>query len=132
MSLTWELRDYDQEFFRRELESFVPPEIFDSHAHLYKVHHFGGRLKHGPAEVGLQVFRHQNVARPAVVGEGHSPALPEAGPDGFAAADPGDCPPELVGREALDALGVGQFHLLATTPAPASARNWPCTTPSVS
>ena len=59
MPLTWEVRDYDQEFFRRELDSFVPREIFDSHAHLYKVHHFGGRMTHGPAEVGLQVFREQ-------------------------------------------------------------------------
>ena len=36
MKATWELRDYDREFFEKELDSFVPNRIFDAHAHLYE------------------------------------------------------------------------------------------------
>lgn len=61
MPVTWELRDYDREFFSRELESFVPKEIFDAHAHLYRIGHWGRptSLEHGPAVVSLEEFRRQ-------------------------------------------------------------------------
>lgn len=36
------LLDSDREFFARELESFVPPRIFDSHCHLYRKTFFHG------------------------------------------------------------------------------------------
>ena len=40
MKMTWEQRDYDLEFFHRELDSFVPDTIFDAHAHLYELWHW--------------------------------------------------------------------------------------------
>ena len=41
MKPTWEVRDYDREFFEKELDSFVPDKIFDAHAHLYRKSHWG-------------------------------------------------------------------------------------------
>jgi len=60
--LTWELRDYDQEFFARELDSFVPDNIFDGHAHLYDLHHCTiprAFIEKGPPIVTLEEFRRQ-------------------------------------------------------------------------
>jgi len=36
MLASWERRDCDVELFERELEGFVPPAVFDAHAHLYR------------------------------------------------------------------------------------------------
>ena len=36
----WIVTDADRELFDRELESFVPPMIFDAHAHWYRADHF--------------------------------------------------------------------------------------------
>jgi hypothetical protein len=56
----WELRDYDQEFFERELADFVPARIFDAHAHLYRASDWGDRVPadvlYGPAEVTLEAY----------------------------------------------------------------------------
>jgi hypothetical protein len=62
MEPTWELRDYDQAFFERELASFVPDRIFDSHAHLYKTTHWRPPrpfIEKGPSVVTLEEFRRQ-------------------------------------------------------------------------
>ena len=61
MEPTWELRAYDQEFFAKELDSFVPDKIFDSHAHLYEIHHWASRslIEKGPPVVTLEEFRRQ-------------------------------------------------------------------------
>ena len=61
METTWELREYDQEFFARELDSFVPDQIFDSHAHLYNVRHWTFRsfVEKGPPVVTLEEFKRQ-------------------------------------------------------------------------
>ena len=58
MALTWELRDYDQEFFHKELETFVPDQIFDAHAHLYELSHWKtpNNLGRGPQKATLDVF----------------------------------------------------------------------------
>lgn len=37
---TWDSTPADLELFRRELDSFVPPVIFDAHAHWYRADHF--------------------------------------------------------------------------------------------
>jgi glutamate-1-semialdehyde 2,1-aminomutase len=62
MPISWEHRDYDDEFFRRELDSFVPPRVFDAHAHLYRIEHWldPRRLRAGPAVAGLATFRAQH------------------------------------------------------------------------
>ena len=36
MTVKWELRDEDHEFFAQELDDFVPPKIYDMHAHLWR------------------------------------------------------------------------------------------------
>ena len=36
----WRSTDQDRELFRRELDSFVPERIFDSHVHIYNVDYF--------------------------------------------------------------------------------------------
>jgi predicted TIM-barrel fold metal-dependent hydrolase len=61
MPLTWCLTDYDCDFFHRELESFVPDNVFDAHAHLYELAHWNSpeKLKVGPAVVSLETYREQ-------------------------------------------------------------------------
>src|SRR5262245_9604296 len=61
MELTWELREYDQEFFAKELDSFVPDRVFDSHAHLYEVSHWNSPsfVEKGPPVVTLPEFKRQ-------------------------------------------------------------------------
>jgi predicted TIM-barrel fold metal-dependent hydrolase len=58
---TWELRDYDESFFEKELNSFVPDDIFDAHAHLYRASDWG--LNHptdsGPSIVTMEEFQRQ-------------------------------------------------------------------------
>jgi len=59
MARTWEFRDYDLEFFGRELEHFVPERVFDAHAHLYELAHWGPDcpVEQGPPLVSLQQYR---------------------------------------------------------------------------
>src|ERR1700729_2773709 len=61
MPVTWELRQYDREFFHKELDSFVPQKIFDAHAHLYRKSHWGRptTMDAGPDPVTLEEFRSQ-------------------------------------------------------------------------
>src|SRR5258708_6754646 len=61
MAITWQFRDSDGEFFARELDSFVPRRVFDPHAHLYHIDHWGfpHMVSAGPACVTLPEFRHQ-------------------------------------------------------------------------
>lgn len=61
MPITWELRDYDLEFFDKEFRDFLPDKIFDSHAHLYRKSHWGRPtpLDAGPDVVGLEEYRRQ-------------------------------------------------------------------------
>jgi glutamate-1-semialdehyde 2,1-aminomutase len=61
MPMTWELRDYDREFFAKNLESFLPDKIFDSHAHLYELRHWisPGGLAKGPAIVSFEEYQRQ-------------------------------------------------------------------------
>jgi len=57
----WIVTDQDRALFDRELESFVPPVIFDAHAHWYRADHFQadtipGLVKSGPAVAGGAAF----------------------------------------------------------------------------
>lgn len=58
---TWELRDYDREFFEKDLATFVPDRIFDAHAHLYRAKDWGFNhaTDHGPSIVTMQEFQKQ-------------------------------------------------------------------------
>jgi predicted TIM-barrel fold metal-dependent hydrolase len=57
-------REDERELFDRELNAFVPPVVFDAHAHLYERSHFGPRsfarsyIDTMPARVGLAEYRH--------------------------------------------------------------------------
>jgi glutamate-1-semialdehyde 2,1-aminomutase len=61
MSVTWQLCDHDREVFTRELEDFVPPRVFDAHAHLYRSHFWTTNVppyvQVGPPDVTLAVYR---------------------------------------------------------------------------
>ena len=57
----WIVTDRDRELFDRELDSFVPPQVFDAHAHWYRADHFPpdsmpALVRSGPAVAGSQAF----------------------------------------------------------------------------
>lgn len=58
--MAWTYLQSDVELFDRELASFVPPAVFDAHAHLYEVAHFRGDvlelLRGGPAIAGWETY----------------------------------------------------------------------------
>ena len=58
----WRARDDEMEFFRRELDSFVPERIFDAHVHFYNLGFFPEEdvldlMRDGPPVVGMDVFQ---------------------------------------------------------------------------
>lgn len=59
--MDWQLLDTDLELWDRELESFVPPRVFDAHAHLYEIGHFTanppGLCASGPPSAGWETFQ---------------------------------------------------------------------------
>jgi glutamate-1-semialdehyde 2,1-aminomutase len=57
----WIVTDRDRELFDRELNSFVPPKLFDAHAHWYRADHFLADsapplIKAGPTVAGSAAF----------------------------------------------------------------------------
>jgi glutamate-1-semialdehyde 2,1-aminomutase len=57
----WVVTDADRELFDRELDGFVPPTIFDAHAHWYRSDHFAADampalVASGPAVAGSDAF----------------------------------------------------------------------------
>jgi len=57
----WIVTDADRELFARELDTFVPPAIFDAHAHWYRADHFSaghvpGFVQSGPPVAGSAAF----------------------------------------------------------------------------
>ncbi len=61
--MDWQLLERDREIWNRELASFVPPRVFDSHLHLYESSHFNGKVPAlcatGPSDVGWDVFQNK-------------------------------------------------------------------------
>jgi len=60
MPLFWERRECDVELFERELRGFVPPAVFDAHAHLYRKADWPeprGAIERGPEAVTLGEYR---------------------------------------------------------------------------
>ena len=60
----WIITDWDRELFERELNSFVPPILFDAHAHWYCAGHFlpgeiPALVKSGPLVAGSAEFDRQ-------------------------------------------------------------------------
>ncbi|MFM9962712.1 MAG: amidohydrolase family protein [Planctomycetaceae bacterium] len=59
--MDWQLLDRDRDIWDRELASFVPPRVFDSHLHLYELSHFTGPppglCAKGPSRVGWSEFQ---------------------------------------------------------------------------
>lgn len=57
----WSIADEDRELFERDLASFVPPRLFDAHAHLYEKRQFKGEVpslvQKGPESVGWNAYR---------------------------------------------------------------------------
>ncbi len=57
----WTFTEQDHELFARDLDSFVPPEIFDAHGHWYRAKDFApgtapGLVQTGPAIAGSAAF----------------------------------------------------------------------------
>lgn len=57
----WQITDFDRELFHRELDRFVPPRLFDAHAHWYRADQFLADsvpelVKSGPAVAGSVAF----------------------------------------------------------------------------
>lgn len=61
MAVTWQRRERDREVFERELADFVPPRVFDAHAHLYRAPFWPQPappwVQVGPQDVTLGVYR---------------------------------------------------------------------------
>jgi predicted TIM-barrel fold metal-dependent hydrolase len=55
-----ELRDYEKELCRRELESFIPDKIFDSHVHIFNKKYFSGEF---PEEIAKIAVDNVNIGR---------------------------------------------------------------------
>lgn len=59
--MEWRIRQADRELFARELEDFVPPRIFDAHAHLYDRALFGDDIPvvcaGGPVPADLKTYK---------------------------------------------------------------------------
>ncbi|HUE69668.1 MAG TPA: amidohydrolase family protein [Pirellulaceae bacterium] len=59
----WQVNERDRELWDRELASFVPPRVFDSHVHLYDVSQFQGSppplCAKGPPSAGWGEFQRQ-------------------------------------------------------------------------
>jgi len=58
----WQLTERDQDLFARDLQSFVPPVVFDAHAHWYHLAHFAEGtvtpfLQNGPASAGREAYQ---------------------------------------------------------------------------
>jgi glutamate-1-semialdehyde 2,1-aminomutase len=137
----WPVRDCDREFFARELDSFVPGRIFDSHCHLYRCQDFQGATPalaaSGPATVDWPCFeRHMREVTPgrryqALAFPFPAARLDTSGANAFLAAElarvPGvlrgammvtpDMDPEFV-RDSVRRggfSGLKCYHLFATT-----------------
>jgi glutamate-1-semialdehyde 2,1-aminomutase len=59
--MDWNCLESDRELFERELATFVPPRLFDAHAHLYENSQFGGEppplCARGPASTGWATYQ---------------------------------------------------------------------------
>lgn len=51
----------DLDFFRRELDSFLPDEIYDAHTHLWREELVGWQVEGVPPDVGLAEYREMMV-----------------------------------------------------------------------
>ena len=114
MTISWELRDEDREFFYRELDDFVPARVYDIHAHLWRRSDWDRdmppEVEAAPAEVGLEEYREgMDWIMPGREVHG----LHFAFPAGYANETAG--PNAWVGQEIKkDALARGQFYVRPT------------------
>ena len=113
----WAFTDYDRELFDRELESFVPQRVFDTHAHLYAVDHMAPEdqsslLTNGPRVADAEAYlQRMGELLPGRSVEGLFFAIPRPGLDIPAAND-------LVAAEAARLPGSrGQLTCTNRTPA---------------
>jgi predicted TIM-barrel fold metal-dependent hydrolase len=140
MSRDWAVADCDREFFAREIDSFLPPRIFDAHCHLYQCRDFHtatpALAASGPEQVDWDCFRrHMETITPrrtyaALAFPFPAQGLDSAGANAFLAAElkahpelrgsmmiePG-MDPEFI-RETVQRggfSGLKCYHLFATT-----------------
>jgi len=62
MDITWRLLDADKRTFAAELDGFVPPKVYDVHAHMYRADFWADpppQVLVGPRNITLEVYREQ-------------------------------------------------------------------------
>jgi len=114
MATTWETRSEDHEFFERELQSFVPPRVYDMHAHLWRRRDWEGRppavVLAAPDEVGMEVYQECiEWILPGREVHGLHFAFPTAFPN-----DPAPCNLWVSEQVRKDPLARGQFYVRPT------------------
>ena len=114
MPATWQVRDEDQEFFVRELESFLPDRVYDMHAHLWRRSDWQGNppavVQAAPAEITLEVYRECMAwILPGREVHGLHFPFPTAFPN-----DPVPCNAWVGQQVAKDTLARGQFYVRPT------------------
>lgn len=114
--VTWEWREYDREFFARELDDFVPAKVYDVHAHLYRASDWQGQppaeVLAGPHEVTLEVYReHMQWILPGREVHGLHFPFPGGRPGGFPPEAPNAWVSEQIKK---DPLARGQFLVRPT------------------
>lgn len=60
MPVTWQISDQDREVLDRELADFVPPHVYDVHAHLWQARWWTdppGHVRAAPPSVGVAQYR---------------------------------------------------------------------------
>ena len=111
---TWEVREEDRAFFRRELQSFVPHRVYDVHAHLWRARDWEGRapdvVKAAPAEVTMEVYKKcMGWILPGREVHGLHFAFPTIFPN-----DPVPCNEWVSRQVGKDPLARGQFYVRPT------------------
>ena len=111
MSITWEYREEDREFFQRELDAFVPARVYDMHAHLWRATDWGHQapeiVRLAPPEVTLEVYReHLSWILPDREIHGLHFQFPSASPN-----DPAPCNEWISLQTRQDPLARGQYYV---------------------
>ena len=110
-NLTWELKDCDREFFNRELEGFVPPRVYDMHAHLWCISDWEGNppvhVQMAPHEITLEVYgEHMEWILPSREVHGLHFPFPASFPN-----NPAPCNEWVSAQVRKDGLARGQLYV---------------------
>ena len=114
METPWRLREEDEEFFSKQLNSFIPERVYDIHAHLWRISDWEGRppeiVQAAASEISLERYREYMAwIFPGREVHGLHFAYPAAFPN---APDP--CNAWVSGEVRKDPLARGQYYVRPT------------------